>query len=170
MKRIVFLILLNTFYTFSQQKDVFSVAKNGSVDEIKELVQLDSKVLETIDENGFSPLIFSCYRGNNEVAEYIINKKVDLNYVSQEGTALMAATVKGNVKLVDILLKNNANPDLTNEKGITALMYAIQFKNIQIIKLLLENKADKEILSKDGKSAFEFAIFSKDDIIINLLK
>ncbi|WP_395045299.1 ankyrin repeat domain-containing protein [Flavobacterium sp.] len=170
MKQFLLILILNTFCVFSQQKDVFTIAKNGSIEEIKELLLTNSNVLESLNEHGFSPLILSCYKGNNEIAEFIINQKVDLNYVSQEGTALMAATVKGNIKLVDLLLKGNANPNLTNENATTALMYAIQFKNIEIIKLLLINKADKTILDKDGKSAFEYAIFSKDENIINLLK
>jgi len=101
---------------------------------------------------------------------FLIDNKANLDFLSSEGTALMAATVKGNFKMTEILLQNGANPDLTNEAGISALMYAVQFKNISTIKLLLQHNANKLLLDKEGRSAFEYAVFTKNEEIINLLK
>ena len=101
---------------------------------------------------------------------FLIENKANINYVSTEGTVLMAATVKGNVSMVELLLKNGANPNLTNSTGVTALMYAVQFKNSKIVNLLLQFKADKLQIDNNGKSAFEYAVFSNNEEIINLLK
>jgi len=170
MKKIFLIVFLNSFFSFCQQKDIFLVARSGSVIEMESILKDIPSALNSKNEYGFSPLILACYKSNNDVARYLIENKADLDYVSQEGTALMAATVKGNSKLVELLLLNNANPNLTDEKGTTALMYAVQFKNEEIIQLLLKNKADKTLVNNEGKTAFEFAVFSKNDNIINLLK
>lgn len=171
MKKKFFLILFfSSFLSFCQLKDIFLVARNGSVSEMESILKESPNALNSKNEYGFSPLILACYKSNNDVASYLIEKKADLDYVSQDGTALMAATVKGNVKLVELLLSNNANPNLTDENGTTALMYAVQFKNEEIIQSLLKHKADKTKINNEGKSAFEYAVFSKNENIINLLK
>jgi len=149
---------------------MFLVARSGSVLEMESILKENPDAINSKNTYGFSPLILACYNSNNEVASYLIDKNADVNYISQEGTALMAATVKGNIKLVELLLLNGANPNLTDENGTTALMYAVQFKNETIIKLLLANKADASLLNQEGKTAFEYAVFSKNDNIINLLK
>ena len=102
--------------------------------------------------------------------DFLIANNANVNYTSQEGTALMAATVKGNLDLVALLLKKGADPNLKNKTGITALMYAVQFKNVDIVKLLLNSGANKSLQDNEGRTAFEYAVFTKNDEIINLLK
>lgn len=169
MKKIVFFLLLS-ISCFSQDKDIFTVARSGTVTDAELFLKNQPNALNAKNEYGFSPLILACYKGKYELAAFFVNNKADLDFVSEEGTALMAATVKGDVKLVDLLLGKGANPNLTNFEGITALMYAAQFKNESILKLLIQYKADKTLTDKQGRTAFEFAVFSKNETIINFLK
>lgn len=172
VKRFLVLFSLIVFqFSFSQQKtDVFGVARTGTVEEVKEILKLNPKAFQVVNKDGFSPLILACYRGNNDVAKFLIENGSDLNASSTMGTALMAAVVKGNDEIVKILLDKNANINATDANGTTALMYAVQFQNEELIKLLFEYNADKSKIDKNGKTAFEFAVFSKNEIIINLLK
>jgi len=170
MKYILFILLFVVFDCFSQDKTLFNIARKGTVEDAQQWISEKPNSINEINQHGFSPLILACYSENIEIVIFLIDNKVDLNFLSLEGTALMAATVKGNLKIVELLLENGANPDLTNEDGISALMYAIQFKNISIVKLLLKYKANKLLLDKEGKSAFEYAVFTEKEEIINLLK
>lgn len=170
MKKILLFVLFSFLITNAQNKNVFDIARNGTLKEIQELNKSNPNLIDTYNENKSSPLILACYRGNTDVALYLIANTKDINYNSGMGTALMAAVVKGNIELVKALINAKANLDLFDSQGKTALMYAVQFKNIEIIKLLLQHKANKSILSNEGKSAFEYAIFSGDETIINLLK
>jgi uncharacterized protein len=170
MIRFILVFLLITSTLFAQQKTIFDVARSGTLEEIEGLYTENKNCIKEINEYGFSPLILACYKGNTEVAKFLIEKKSNLDYVSDEGTALMASVVRGKNELAKSLLENGANPNLTNLQGTTALMYATQFKNIELVKLLLQYKADKTIGNKDQKTAFEFAVFSNNDEIINLLK
>lgn len=169
-KSLIILLLLCSIFSFSQTKDCFDVARKGTISEMQLLFKENTKVVNSINTRGSSMLILACYTGNNEVAKFLIENNCDINYVSDNGTALMAAVVKGNNELIKILIKHGANLDLTDTNGITALIYAVQFKNIEILKTLLENNANKSLVDKNGKTAFEYAVFSGNEEIINLLK
>lgn len=152
------------------QEDVFTIARNGSVNEIKILFEKNPNCINEVDKNGFSPLILASYRGNFEVAKYLITIVKDVNYQSSEGTALMAAVMRSNTELIQLLIAKKANLDATSKTGVTALMLATQFKNIEIITLLLKHNADKLLKDKEGKTAFEYAVNTNNDAIIQLLK
>lgn len=170
MKIIIIFVLFCLSNVYSQKTDCFDIARNGSVEQISDLYEKDNTIINSKNDFGFTPLILACYKGNNKVVSFLLEKKADINYVSDEGTALMAAVVKGNIALVELLINHNANLDLTNSNGTTALMYAVKFNNYEITKLLIEHKSNKTILDKEGKTAFEYAVFSNNEKIINLLK
>ena len=167
--RIAILFLFLFSYSVAQ-KNVFSVARNGSIEEMEALFKSNPNCVNEVDANGFSPLILASYRGNFEVAKYLITIVEDINYESPEGTVLMAAVMRNNIEFIHLLLEKNANLNATNKTGVTALMLAVQFKNIEIIKILLKNKANELLKDNDGKTAFEYAVLTNDDIIIQLLK
>lgn len=172
MKRILSVLLLLSALCNAQvkPKDVFDVARSGTVEEMKALVQTKKDTINALNHSGFSPLILACYRGNAPVAEYLAKNVKDINYNSPSGTALAAAAVKGNAPMVKVLLENKANPNLADGQGMTPLLYASQFENKEIILLLLKYKADKKLANNEGKTAMDYAIFNKNEEIMNLLK
>ncbi|MES2811425.1 MAG: ankyrin repeat domain-containing protein [Bacteroidota bacterium] len=155
--------------TFSQ-KDVFNVARSGTVNEIKELVKSDPNIINVLNSEGYSPLILACYKGNVEVVEYLIKNVKDINYTTAMGTALMAAVVKKNVPIVKLLLENNANPNISDSNGSTALIYATIFKSYEIADLLIKYKGDNAHKDNRGNSALDYAILADDDKLIQILK
>jgi len=168
MKTVFFLLLAFSF-SFAQ-KDVFAVARYGNVEEMKTLFEKDVNCVNQVNDFGFSPLILAAYRGNFEVAKYLITIVKDINYQSPEGTALMAAVMRSDIELIRLLIEKKTNLDATNKTGVTALMLATQFKNIEIIKLLLQHNANKLLKDIEGKTAFEYAVNTNNDSIIQLLK
>jgi hypothetical protein len=171
--KLFFLMVVISVPTLSagqQVTDVFEVARKGTISQAEAIVKTNPKAFNVINENGFTPLILACYRGNNEVAKFIITQGVDINAKSDMGSALMACIVKGNNEIAKLLIAGKADLNLVDNQGTTALMYAVQFKNIEIIKLLLANNANKNLKDNKGKTAFEYAVFSADEAIINLLK
>lgn len=167
--RIVIFLLFMISSSFAQ-KDVFAIARNGTVEEMKTLFEKDVNCVNQVNDFGFSPLILASYRGNFEVAKYLITIVNDINYQSPEGTALMAAVMRNNTELILLLIEKKANLDLTSQNGVTALMLATQFKSIEIIKILLQNKANKLLKDNEGKTAFEYAVNTNNETIIKLLK
>lgn len=170
IKKAILLLTLLLVSNLNAQKDIFTVARTGTVEDLKEIIKSNPSSINEVNESGFTPLILACYKSNNEVAKLLADSVTDLDVVTEMGTALMAAVVKGNVVIGKYLLAKNVNPNLTDANGITALMYAVQFKNTELVKALLNYKADKTLLDKNGKTAFEYAVFSENEEIINLLK
>ncbi|OYU84593.1 MAG: hypothetical protein CFE24_06025 [Flavobacterium sp. BFFFF2] len=164
------LFLFSFLGSFAQSKSVFDIARTGTLQEIQEIFKTNPALVNDINEQKSSPLILACYRGNIDVALFLMDHIKDINYNSGMGTALMAAVVKGNIELVKMLIDKKAKLDETDSQGKTALMYAVQFKNTDIISLLLAQHASKSLVDKEGKTAFEYAAFSGDQKIINLLK
>lgn len=173
MKKVILtllFILTGTFCFCQETITVFDIARKGTLEQAKEKVKVNPNAFNVVNDEGFSPLTLACYRENNEVAKFLIDKGSNINQKSSMGTPLMAAVVKGNSEMVTILLNKKAAINETDENGVTALIYAIQFRNVEAVKLLLQNKADKTKIDKQGKTAFEYAVFSGNEEIINLLK
>jgi hypothetical protein len=170
--RITFLHVILFAFSASafSQSDVFNVARSGTVEDLKTLLNKTPEVINAKNENGFTPLILACYKGNFPVAKFLIENSKTINTSSDMGTPLMAATYKGQTELVKLLLENKANPNIADGNGTTPLIYAAMFGNTDILNLLLKYKADKTHKDKDGKTAFEFAVFSGNQEIINQLK
>lgn len=169
-KHIIILISFFCFCSNAQNTDVFEIARKGNLEEIQKLYNENANIIDSVDEKKTSPLILACYRGNVEVANFLIKKVKNINYSSDMGTALMAATYKNQMELVKLLLDSDANPNITDINGTTALLIAVQFKNIDVVKLLLKYNANKTLKDNKGKTAFEYAVFSENEQLINLLK
>lgn len=163
------LFLLEFLVCFSQES-IFTIARSGTVQQVKELLKTEPNCINQKNTDGFTPLILACYRSNNEVAVFFIENGAVINEISPMGTALMAAIVKGNNEIVSILLEKKADVNSSDNQGITPLMYAVQFKNTEVVKWLLKQNADKTKVDSKGKTAFEYAVFSGNEEIINLLK
>ncbi|WP_035669720.1 ankyrin repeat domain-containing protein [Flavobacterium sp. 83] len=173
MKKIYFIVVHLLFFntTFSQVKlDVFDVSRNGNLKQMKEIFENNPKAIFLTNENGFSPLILACYHNNYETAKFLLEHHSNVNTSSPMGTSLMAAVVKGNIQITQLLLKNKADVNSADSNGTTALIFAIMFKSIVLVKLLLFYNADKTKIDNKGKTAFEYAVFLGDEKIINLLK
>lgn len=170
MKYIQLFFFLLVFQTGFSQEDIFDVARKGTVEQVKTLQTQNPDIINTVNEQGFTPLLLACYRGNLDVAKFLIENSKTIDTTSDMGTPLMACVVKGDSVLARLLLQKGANPNLTDSKGTTALIYAVEFQNIETVQLLLKYNADKTHKNNEGKTAFEFAVFSGNEAIINLLK
>lgn len=174
MKKIIIIlsIFLGLTLTFAQDnaKSIFDVARTGTVGEVKELMKKDPDVINQTNENGFSPLILACYRGNVEVAKFLMDHVKDVNYKSREGTALAGLAFRYNKELVEYILKKNANPNIADATGITPLFWAVKSGNKELTELLLKYKADKTLKDSQGMTPFEYALQTNNKEIINLLK
>ncbi len=159
-----------TMYAQEKAKSIFDVARAGTVAEAKDMMKKNPDIINQTNENGFSPLILACYKGNVEVADFLIDHVKDVNYKSQEGTALAGLSVKYNKALTEHLLNRNADPNIADTTGSTPLFWAVKFGNKELVELLLKHNADKTIKDAQGMTPFEYALQTKNTEIINLLK
>lgn len=173
MKKIIYhiaLILLINF-SYSQEKlNVFDVARKGSVEQAKEILKANPNAFNTVNDDGYSPLVLACYRANNEVAKLLIENGSDINGTSKMGTPLMASVFKGNNEIAKFLIDNKADIHTEDANGTSALIYATNFKNYEIVQHLISAGADYSKKDKRGSSALDYAILMDDDKLIETLK
>lgn len=171
MKKVIAIVVLvlSINQVFCQEKNVFDIARKGTLAEIQNLYKKQPEVINTINESKSNPLILACYRNNEEVALFLIDKVKDINYNSGMGTALMAGVMSGNIAIVKKLIASKADLNQGDTYNKTALIYAAFFNKNEIAKLLIEAGADKNLKDSDGKTALDFANFNKNTELIILL-
>lgn len=150
-------------------KNVWDVARSGTVDEMKALMALKADTIEATNSNGFKPLLLACYRGNIKVAQFLMTVVKDIDTECQEGTSLMACVFRGDSVLAEALIKKGAKLDLVDAEGNTALILATQTNQTKMVEFLLKQGAKRERKNKDGKSALDFAMFKNNKLLIELL-
>ncbi len=169
MKYILFSIFFFWVCPIHAQKTVFEIARKGTLVEMENLYKENPEIVDSIDDKGYSPLILATYWNNEEVAKFLIEKTKNLDYNSENGTALMAATFKENKIILENLLQKGVNLNLKDANGQTALMLAIFVQNIEIIEVLIKQKPDLTIRDKNNKQALDYALQTNDQKIIKLL-
>jgi ankyrin repeat protein len=153
----------------AQTQDIFDISRKGTLEEIKAVFSKNPESINSVTENKSSPLILACYRNNEAVALFLADKVADINYNSGMGSALMAAVMSGNEKIIEKLISLNADLNLKDNQGKTALIYAVFFNKNEVVKLLLKAGSDKKITDNDGRTALDYATFNKNTELIILL-
>lgn len=169
-KRIILLItLLISFVGQSQQRTIFDIARNGTLEEVTLLYNSTPELINTVNERNSSPLLLACYKGNAEVALFLLERVKDINSNPGMGSPLMAAVMSGDMVIVQKLIQKNADLNQVDTQGKTALLYATFFNKTEIAKALISAGANKNSVGNDGKTALDYATFNKNTELIILL-
>lgn len=104
----------------------------------------------------------------------IMKETPDINRQDKDGkTYLMVAVSNYKVDIVELLLKNGANPNQGDKNNVRPLAMAL-IKRVsdrrKIVELLLEYGADPSLSSKSGQSPMDIAKLIKDEEMQQLLQ
>jgi ankyrin repeat protein len=155
-----------------------SLIQTGKNDELKLLLESSPELATHITEQGISLLQFAAYCRNQKAIELfrkyivqlnlfeasslgeieviqaiILNDKSAINSHSADGfTALGLACFFGHYKVVELLLSNNADPNIpsANSFKVTPLHSACAISNLEIAKLLIQNGSDVNARQQQG--------------------
>jgi hypothetical protein len=171
MKQIILFIYFILFSAVSQAQDknVFDIARKGTLSDIQEIFNQTPELINAINDNKATPLILACYRNNEAVALYLSDKVSNVNYNSGMGTALMASIMSGNKVIIEKLISKKADLDQTDTQGKTALIYAAFNNNTEIVQMLIKAGANKKLADKENRTALDYAKFNKNTQLIILL-
>jgi len=94
-----------------------------------------------LDEDTTSTLLWACYFGDVEVATKLIEPTIlagglNCQHTARKITCLMAASEKGYLGIVEILLAAGARTELTDRHGMTALLLACANRHDNVAKIL----------------------------------
>ena len=139
IKKIISIFALFAIFSFCSSGseatvDIFEAAKTGNIDEINLHIESGSNLNERAELNSDTPLIFATIYGQNEVVKLLSQQEsVNLDSQNIQGfTALCAATVWGQIDIIETLLAAGADKNIkcfgdennNGPKTATALMAA----------------------------------------------
>ncbi|MGB8367217.1 MAG: ankyrin repeat domain-containing protein [Candidatus Babeliales bacterium] len=134
---------LEGLYKFDEP-DVYkkSTAYDLGNDEIKNIIAAFKPqklqkipILEAIKNNRLEEVRQILLKGE---ADVVVNQQYGFNWE----TPLMRSVMRNNTEIVELLLKNGADPNLNDRYNQTALMIAVEWGNIDLVTLLIEHNAN----------------------------
>ncbi|WP_226294410.1 ankyrin repeat domain-containing protein [Aquimarina algicola] len=162
--------ILMSFFGYTQE-DIFEHSRNGNTNAIKKLYESNSKIIDTVNHKGFSPLILAVYNNQIETTTYLLEHGANPDVQDTSGnTALMGACFKGYVEMIKLLIKHKVTVDQQNYNDATALIFASTFGHTEIVKELLKNGADLKIKDNRGNKAVDHARMQGNTEIVALLE
>jgi len=141
----------------------------------------NEQMIELLIKHGINKKhLFTMYVHSNKIDQieiFIKNNPAIINQrIQDSNTALMLAALNNNMPLVELLLKNGADPNINNCLNRSPLMESVFNGNYKMIKMLIYFKADinnREILSYSkeyGNSILGLAKKIYNQKIINYLE
>ena len=186
MKNIGLLLLLLSFYTLnfgqgqaseddiSEDDLIVEYAEKGNLKELKIFLAKNPNV--DIDKEylgGWTLLMWASSGRHLDIVKYLREEKlasVSYSTSSYNHTALMAASEKGHIKIVEYLVAQGANLDEWNKRGDTALMMAIENGHTEIVEYLkMSEQISQDFVPEDYRIQ-ELYNLSQDHVIIVLQK
>lgn len=115
------------------QKRLLAACEQGMVATVADLIKIDSNLIFSTNEKGWTPLIVACFNQRHEVAKLLLSLGADPNRCGANGTTpLMYAKTKllnqieQNYAVLELLIEYGADPKRTDGFGKTVLHYVEQ--------------------------------------------
>ncbi|HEY3473066.1 MAG TPA: ankyrin repeat domain-containing protein [Anaerolineales bacterium] len=140
---------------------IFEAAATGKINNVLRLLARDPQLVNAYAEDGFQALGLACFFGHLDVAEYLVKAGAPINSPSRNelsAAPIQSAAAAGHEKIVDMLLKNGADPNVREQGGYTPLHAAAQNGDLGVVRTLIYGGADLEIKSHDGKTPLDLAL------------
>jgi ankyrin repeat protein len=140
---------------------IFEAAATGKINNILRLLARDPQLVNAYAVDGFQPLGLAAYFGHLDSAEYLLKAGAPINSPSRndlKATPLQSAAAAGYAKIVEMLIKYRADPNVQEQGGYTPLHSAAQNGDQETIRALLYGGADLTLRSEDGRTPLDIAI------------
>jgi uncharacterized protein len=144
---------------------VHELARTGTVESMKALLDKDSSSVNRLSERGITPFILACYRGNNEVAKVLAQRGADIRYCAAEGSAIYGIIFKNNLEMLSFILDQGVSPDDTcqfSQFG-TPLHMAMSLKRYEMVDLLLSKNPNLKMPDQKGRAIKDLLLFYQDE-------
>lgn len=131
---------------------------NGQSETVRALLTASNDMLNTPNDEGETPLIIACMKGNLTVAKLLIAAGANVNKSLLNGnTPLHFAAWSGNKFIGRDLITASAQVDVQNEHGETPLVLAAREGNNEFVALLVEHQANVNLADNLQRTALYYA-------------
>ena len=129
---------------------VLHLASDSSFLEVIKILIKNKANVNIKNKKEESPLHYAVRTGALESISLLIDAGADINSQNKKGeTALM---IQNDLKITELLLKNNVDVNIKDNSGQTALHHSIKKEKSEVISLLLEKGADVNIQDNKGST------------------
>ncbi|MBT3754706.1 MAG: hypothetical protein HOB92_04455 [Candidatus Cloacimonetes bacterium] len=153
-----------------QPQTIFTLIRDGNIAEVKDLVKENPGLVDSTN-SGYTPLIFAIYYRKNEISDFLLENKADINYQNPTTKidALIMSLRHRDLSLVKKLVKNGANIDIQNNNMETALHITLRSNSNDISEYLINAGADLNLVDNNEKTALVTAIEGNNKEIADLI-
>lgn len=167
--KFILLFLILTKFNLKAQ-NIFDLARSGNVATMQVYLAKHPEDIDLQSEQGTTPFLLACYRGNNDVAKFLANHGADMKKCYLDGSALYAVIFKNNIEMLDFMLQNNvgANDSCQFQQLGFPIHFALNLKRYDVIELLLNHGADVNIKDPQNKSVRDLLLIYNDEKLSKL--
>ncbi len=170
MKKLIFLSLIALLSTNAYGQDLKTAIEEGKIEQVRTILKENPETVNTVDEDGNSPLYFAASKGDPEIVKLLISTGADINITnSDSNTPLLIAVWRKNVETAQVLISNNADINIRNKYNATPLLFAANGGLSDITRLLISKGADVNVQTAFGTPLHRAALYGFRDVAEILL-
>jgi ankyrin repeat protein len=140
--------------------DIFDASALGKTKRVTELLNEDSKLMNSFSADGFTPLHLAVFFRNYDAAKLLISKGANVDAVAKNSmrvAPLHSAAAGNEPRIVKLLIECGADVNAKQQGGYTALHAAAQSGNVEMAEFLIEHGANINSKTEDGRTPLAIA-------------
>src|SRR5690606_30672946 len=140
--------------------DIYEASAVGLIHEVAELIELNSSLLSSYSEHGFTALGMACHFGNEDVVRYLLLKGANPDQASSNGyqvNPLFTAISSGFDGIAKLLIEAGAEVNVIQAGNLTPLHAAAEKGNIEMLIALLESGATVDAKNENEETTADLA-------------
>lgn len=132
-------------------------AQDASPESLEILKMLgEAKANMNASNAAYTPLVYAVEQGNKDLVQILLNAGADPNAKTSRDTYPIIRALD-NQAVLELLLKNKADPNIISGYGDTPLTYAIRGDYLEAVKTLLTYGADPQKPDSTGNTPLQIA-------------
>lgn len=156
---VIILILLATVPTRAQ--DIFELIRSGDLIKVKETIDANPILINSMNSNGMTPLCFAVALNNAEMVKLLLEKGSLVRVGDNNLRApLHFANWNKNQSLIELLVAHGALIDTRAIGAATPLIHASLSNDFEMSKFLIERGADIQIQCNSLTTPLYFAVLN----------
>lgn len=165
----------NLLITKGAKVDIFTASAMGDIERVKDFLKDDilwmrTDTVNTTTTNGFTPLHYAAYGGENKMAKFLIEKGADVNAgYPGKPTPLYWAALKGHTETVKLLLGKGAVINNESSNSLPTLFAAVWGGNKEVVDVLIAKGANVNVKDREGSTPLWMAAQNRQLEIARLL-